>query len=254
MCSQRTYVILGVVGVIITVAVVLTLPLKGTFIRRCKGFKKYDCENLWSVFQQAYVGKDPCNVPMEAYDPLIAAAPFKPACNRMMFWSKTKNLVQHFNKKRECFLTLEKTLLGSVLRALTWCGEEGSSETFTSGCPDWRKCENNPVDSFWRRASAAFADVACGDVTAVLDGSIETPFDPESIFGSIELKRFKSPRVRSLKIVLFSGKKAVSNCMNPSLKDLQKELGAGITYSCTEMDKSQFNECSSAPETCGPCW
>ncbi|CAB1452487.1 unnamed protein product [Pleuronectes platessa] len=197
MCSQRTYVILGVVGVIITVAVVLTLPLKGTFIRRCKGFKKYDCENLWSVFQQAYVGKDPCNVPTEAYDPLIATAPFKPACNR------------HFTKKRECFLTLEKTLLGSVLRALTWCGEEGSSETFTSGCPDWRKCENNPVDSFWRSASAAFADVACGDVTAVLDGSIETPFDPKSIFGSIELKRFKSPRVRSLKIVLVSQKKAV---------------------------------------------
>ncbi|CAB1452488.1 unnamed protein product [Pleuronectes platessa] len=256
MCSRRTCVILGVIGVllgvIITVTVVLTLPLKRTFIRRCELFPGYDCENLWSVFQQAYVGKDPCNVPMEAYDPLIAAAPFKPACNRMMFWSKTKDLVQDFIKKRGCFLTLEKTLLGSVLDDLSWCGEEGSSETFKRFCR--RKCENNPVGSFWRRASAAFADVACGDVTTVLSGDIETPFDPKSIFGSIELKRFKSPRVRSLKIVLVSRKKALSNCMNPSFQDLQKELGPGITYSCTEMTESQFNECSSAPETCGPCW
>ncbi|XP_060950148.1 ADP-ribosyl cyclase/cyclic ADP-ribose hydrolase 1-like [Limanda limanda] len=263
--SRRTCVILGVVaGVLllcVTVAVVMvTVPhkperLEATFISRCELFQGYDCQKLWSAFQQAYVGKDPCKVPMESYDPLIAAAPFKPACNRMMFWSKTKDLVQEFTEKRGCFLTLEETVLGFVLDGLTWCGKEGSSETFTSGCPGWGECENNPVGSFWKRASAAFADVACGDVSAVLNGSIETPFSPKSIFGSIELKMFNSTKVRSLNIVLVSQENAVSNCTNASFKDLQRELDAGIKYNCKEMAESKFNECSPDPEKpCGPCW
>lgn len=45
----------------------------------------------------------------------------------MMFWSKTKNVVHDFTEKRDCFVTLEDTLLGSVLNGLTWCGKEGSS-------------------------------------------------------------------------------------------------------------------------------
>lgn len=47
----------------------------------------------------------------------------------MMFWSKTKDVVHDFTEKRDCFLTLEDTLLGSVLDGLTWCGKEGSSGT-----------------------------------------------------------------------------------------------------------------------------
>ncbi|XP_034998756.2 ADP-ribosyl cyclase/cyclic ADP-ribose hydrolase 1 [Hippoglossus stenolepis] len=262
--SRRTCAFLGVACVLllcVTVAVVMVTVrhkpdrLKGTFISRCELFQGYDCEMLWSAFKQAYVGKDPCKVPWEAYDPLIAAAPFKPSCNRMMFWSKTKDVVQDFTEKRGCFLTLEETVLGSVLDGLSWCGKEGSSETFTSGCPGWGDCENNPVGSFWRRVSAAFADVACGDVTAMLNGSIETPFSPTSIFGGIELKMFNSSRVKSLSIVLVSQENAVSNCTNASFKDLQIELDEGIKYNCTEVTESQLNECSSDPEKpCGPCW
>lgn len=44
-----------------------------------------------------------------------------------MFWSKTKDLVHDFTEKKDCFLTLEDTLLGSVVDGLTWCGKEGSS-------------------------------------------------------------------------------------------------------------------------------
>ena len=46
-------------------------------------FLRYDCQKLWDAFQLAYVGLDPCKVPAEAYDPFIAAAPLRPACNRV---------------------------------------------------------------------------------------------------------------------------------------------------------------------------
>lgn len=260
------FCVVAVLLVFIILAVVLGLTLRGktlhtsdtfqgTFIARCEKFSGYDCQKIWGVFQQAYVGRDPCNVPVEEYNPLIDAAPFKPACNRMMFWSKTKDVVHDFTEKRDCFGTLEETLLGSVLDGLTWCGKEGSSETFTTGCPRWTDCENNPVRSFWNRASAGFADAACGDVTAMLNGSIPTPFSPASIFGSIEVKRFNSTRVKSLNIVLVTQDNDVTNCTNPSLNDLQKELDTGIKYNCKEVAISQIQECSSHPEKpCGACW
>lgn len=44
-----------------------------------------------------------------------------------MLWSKTKEMVHDFTKKKDCFITLEDTVLGFVLDGLTWCGKEGSS-------------------------------------------------------------------------------------------------------------------------------
>ncbi|KAI9516711.1 hypothetical protein NQZ68_013768 [Dissostichus eleginoides] len=106
-----------------------------------------------------------------------------------MFWSKTKNLVRDLTKNRDDVVALEDTLLGSVLDGLTWCGEKGNS------------------------------DFACDDVTAILDGSIDTPFDPER-----------------------------ADCNNPSLKDLQRALDQGITYNCKEVTEAQIKKCSSDPK------
>ncbi|XP_068160461.1 ADP-ribosyl cyclase/cyclic ADP-ribose hydrolase 1-like [Antennarius striatus] len=247
---------------IIILAVVLGVTLrrstdqfKQTFISRCGNFEGYDCQKIWEAFEQSYIGKDPCQVPMEAYDPFIAVAPIKPACNRMMFWSKTKYVVHDFTEKRDCFITMEDTLMGFVLDGLTWCGKEGSKETFTTGCPGWTDCENNTVRSFWSRASAAYAEAACGHVTAMLNGSITAPFSPQSIFGSIEVQRLNATRVRSLNVALVTQENFVTNCTNASLKDLQETLDEGIKYSCEEVAEVQIQECSSNPETpCGACW
>lgn len=46
----------------------------------------------------------------------------------MMFWSKTKVVVHGFTEKRkDCFVTLEDTVLGYALNGLTWCGKKGSN-------------------------------------------------------------------------------------------------------------------------------
>lgn len=256
-------IVIVVLIVIVIIAVVLGLTLRqnksefeSTFLSRCEKFDQYDCKKLWGVFQQAYVNKDPCKVLVEAYDPLIAAAPFKPQCNKMMFWSKTKDVVHGFTAKRkDCFVTLEDTLLGSVLDGLTWCGKEGSKDTFTSGCPGWSECENNPVCSFWRSASAAFADVACGDVTAMLNGSINTPFNSTSIFASDEVPRFNASRVKKLNVVMVIQKNNISNCNHSSLKNLTQALDKGITYGCKDVSESRIQECGAKPEiACGACW
>ncbi|XP_067107528.1 ADP-ribosyl cyclase/cyclic ADP-ribose hydrolase 1-like [Osmerus mordax] len=234
--------------------------LKSTVITRCEKFVEStnisrDCQKLWNLFEQAYVGRDPCAVPPEAYNPLMAGTHLDPSCNRMMFWSKTKDLVHDFTEKRDCYQTLEDTLLGSVMDGLTWCGKEGTSETFTTGCPGWTDCDNNPVRSFWNRASAEFADAACGDVTAMLNGSIATPFSPTSVFATIEVKRFNSTRMNGLNVVLVTNKNDITTCENPSLKVLQKELDPKLKYSCKEVTQSNIQECMLSPDpACGACW
>lgn len=46
-------------------------------------FCSYDCNKVWAAFEQAYVGRNSCAVPMEAYDPFIASTPFNPVCNKV---------------------------------------------------------------------------------------------------------------------------------------------------------------------------
>ncbi|XP_008306381.1 ADP-ribosyl cyclase/cyclic ADP-ribose hydrolase 1-like [Cynoglossus semilaevis] len=245
-----------------TIVVVLMVVLinqqndfRHTFISRCEGFEGYDCKKLWKVFQQAYVGKSACKVPVEAYDPLLAEAPIQPACNRMMFWSRSKQVVHDFTEKTDCFITLEDTLLGSVLDGLSWCGKENSKETFTNNCPGWDECENNPVRSFWKKASAEYAHAACGGVTAMLNGSISPPYNSSSIFASVEVPRLNSTRVNSLTVVLVTQENSVSNCTNGSFEVLQKDLDEGIKYKCKEVALSWLQKCGSKPNpTCGPCW
>ncbi|KAM4719071.1 LOW QUALITY PROTEIN: ADP-ribosyl cyclase/cyclic ADP-ribose hydrolase 1-like [Anableps anableps] len=261
--------ILAVVAVVLLVlilAIVLGVTLsrkergqggdkfKETFMERCQNFKRNDCQHIWDVFQQAYVNRDPCEVPAEAYDPLIAAVHLESLCNRLLFWSKTKTLALDFAGKKDCFQTVEETLLGSVLNDMTWCGKKGSNETVTTGCPGWSDCVKNPVRSFWGRVSAAFGERCCENVTVMLNGSITTPFDSKSIFGSIEVKRFKSSR-ENLIVVLAIQKNSITNCTNPSLQNLTMELDKGIGYSCLEVPESQIEECASDPEKpCGACW
>lgn len=252
----------AVLLLVTVVAVVLGLLLrddphrvKTKFIARCKEYEGYDCQKLWDAFEQAYVGRDPCQVPREAYDPFIAAMAFEPTCNKMMFWSKTNDVVHDFTKERGCFLTVEDTILGYLLNGLTWCGKEGSSETFTADCPGWSDCENNPVRSYWNRASAAFADAACGKVTAMLNGSITAPFNPSSIFASVEVPRFNSSRVKSLNVVLVTKPNSTTNCGDASLMDLEKVLDEGIKYDCKEVAEARIEECASSTQiACGTCW
>lgn len=248
----------------ITLGTTSSSSLKATFMDRCKTFLKEndasssqnDCEKIWNAFKQAFVGRDPCDVPPEAYDTLIQTVSQDPACNRMLFWSKTKDIVHDFTEKRNCYLTMENTLLGSILDELTWCGRNNSQETLTSGCPGWSDCENNPVRSFWNKASAALAASACGEVYAMLNGSIDMPFNPTSIFASVEVKNFNSSIMTGLTVFLVTKETDMKTCENDaSLKDLQNQLDPNLKYACKTVPQSKIQTCIAQPQiACGDCW
>ncbi|KPP68623.1 hypothetical protein Z043_112684 [Scleropages formosus] len=128
----------------------------------CAAFSKKLCEDAWAAFARAFVGRDPCEVPVEAYDPLIYTIEQKSRCGRTLFWSKTKVLAHQFTQEKKCMVTVEDTLLGFIMDGLTWCGRNGSNGVFTTGCPGWTQCQLNPVRSFWGRVSAAVSGPHCG--------------------------------------------------------------------------------------------
>ncbi|KAG9331559.1 hypothetical protein JZ751_018831 [Albula glossodonta] len=237
---------------------------ESTIIGRCKAYlaknkedsSKNDCEEVWKAFSGAYLGKDPCEVSVEAYDPLMRAVSERPACDR-------------------------------------------------------------------------FAESACGDVAVMLNGSIDTPFAPDSIFASVEVKKFHSPKMKALKVVLvtkgkddnsvqysvpsppaqcstltpllssvqysdpspelsavlcplshsqcstltpllssvqysvpsalfnssFLGNIRKANCKNKSLQNLKDALDPRLSYECLEVPQSKIIDCTSHPDkACGNCW
>ncbi|XP_053349465.1 ADP-ribosyl cyclase/cyclic ADP-ribose hydrolase 1-like [Clarias gariepinus] len=225
------------------------LPLIGqcrSFIRKkTEVAKLIDCKKIWGTFKQAYVGRDPCDVPPEAYDPLLNSVKDDAACNTMLFWSQTNAVVHAFTKNRDCLVTVEDTLLGFMFKGLTWCSKNESKETFTTGCPDWSGCKNSPIQSFWLKASANFATTGCGKVSVMLNGSLDTPFNSSSIFASVEVKKLDPNKVEGLTILLVTNNTDSTTCKNPSFNNLKSSLNEKIAYYCREVPYFRVAGCIS---------
>eukprot|EP00066_Takifugu_rubripes_P026966 XP_011616232.1 PREDICTED: ADP-ribosyl cyclase/cyclic ADP-ribose hydrolase 1-like [Takifugu rubripes] len=59
----------------------------------------------------------------------------------------------------------------------------------------------------------------------MLNGSIATPFDTSSVFGSVEVLKLNSTKVRKLTVVLVTATTPVSDCSNESLQKIKAETG-----------------------------
>lgn len=228
-------------------------------MKACKDYPgKYDCENVWTSFVEAFVGKDPCKVPPEDYASLMNIAPPNSIRNKLLFWSKTQAIVDALAKKRpDCFMVSMDTLLGFVMNKLdVWCGKKGSKEIFTTGCPEWTKCVNNPVRSFWSQFSKALAMSASGSVHIVLSGSVPSPFSPDSILATEEIVNFNPSKISSLTVVVVQTSNTKS-CNTDNLKDLEKYLDHGLKakYTCKDVKESTINDCTNSKEkTCAECF
>ncbi|XP_041122535.1 ADP-ribosyl cyclase/cyclic ADP-ribose hydrolase 1-like [Polyodon spathula] len=147
-------------------------------------------------------------------------------------------------------MTLEDTLLGHMMDGLKWCGQQHSKEFNYNSCPEWNECEFNPVKSFWRRASANFAELACGNVMVMLNGSLDSPFNKQSIFGSVEIENFDPKKISYVRIWMIDSLKDRASCDSNSLKDLGTILNnRGLKFDCKDIDKSEILQCIKDPSS-----
>ncbi|KAM9712292.1 ADP-ribosyl cyclase/cyclic ADP-ribose hydrolase 1-like [Menidia menidia] len=108
-------------------------------------------------------------------------------------------------------------------------------------CPKWSACMNHPVYSLWRQASKTFSEMACGNVTVLLNGSIVNAFNRKSMFGSVELDSMNPQRVDhvNIKVVTNLAGPQIESCNQGSIVDLIQILQSrGFRWTCTDSDQT----------------
>uniref|UniRef100_A0A3Q3LQ79 ADP-ribosyl cyclase/cyclic ADP-ribose hydrolase n=2 Tax=Mastacembelus armatus TaxID=205130 RepID=A0A3Q3LQ79_9TELE len=201
---------------------------------------RYDCEEIWRQFEEAVVHQNSCNVTVEDYHQMFYAMPQTWPCDRFLFWSKTRTLMHSYAAVVRHLWTLEDTLVGYMFNDLIWCGQEEDSGFDFSSCPEWSACRNHPVYSLWRQASQNFAEMACGNITVLLNGSIVNAFNRKSMFGSVELDSLNPHRLDyvNIKVVTNLEGPKIESCSRGSIVDLIQILQSrGFRWTCTDNDQ-----------------
>ncbi|XP_067108189.1 ADP-ribosyl cyclase/cyclic ADP-ribose hydrolase 1-like [Osmerus mordax] len=224
-----------------------TPNLKQIVIGRCFDYitlvsptSRYDCEAIWREFEEAVVRRSPCNVKVKDYKRMFRSTPQSLPCDRLLFWSKTRDLMHSYAAVTRRFWTLEDTLVGYMFNDLVWCGQQEKDRGFDfNSCPEWSACVNHPVYSLWRRASQNFAEVACGNITVLLNGSIENAFNRKSMFASVELGSLNPRMVDHVNIKVVPNLEGpfIESCSQGSIINLIKILqDRGFHWTCTDND------------------
>ncbi|KAG9331562.1 hypothetical protein JZ751_018834 [Albula glossodonta] len=118
-----------------------------------------NCSAIWSAFREAFIYRDPCTA---------------------LFWEKNKRLVHRYSDVTRRMMPLGETLIGWLGDDLTWCGSATGDGLDHVSCPTTTECESNPVESFWRVASTAYANLSSGVIQVMLNGSVTDGTFPEN--------------------------------------------------------------------------
>lgn len=238
-----------------------TPNIKDIVVGRCYNYMtlvnpgiRYDCENIWSHFKAVVFLQPSCNVTVEDYHKMFHALSQNYPCDRFLFWSKTRTLMHSLTTVRPHFWTLEDTLVGYMFNDLIWCKHEEDSGFDFSACPVWSSCRNHPVYSLWLLASQNFAEMACGNITVLLNGSISNAFNRKSMFGSVELDHLNQQRVHYVNIHVvanFEGPQ-IESCRQGSVVDLIQILKSrGFRWTCTDNDQTlTMLQCLQSQSSC----
>ncbi|XP_072306452.1 ADP-ribosyl cyclase/cyclic ADP-ribose hydrolase 1 [Eucyclogobius newberryi] len=198
---------------------------------------RYDCEGIWLHFKAAVFSQPSCNVTAEDYHDMFHLMTQKWPCDTSLFWSKTRALMHSYAAVSPHLWTLEDTLVGYMFNDLIWCKQHEDEDFDFSACPEWSACKNHPVYSLWRQASQNFAEMACGNITVLLNGSISDAFNRTSMFGSVELDSLNPQRVHYVNIHVVASLKGpqIESCGQGSVEDLIHVLQTrGFRWTCTD--------------------
>ncbi|XP_072262520.1 ADP-ribosyl cyclase/cyclic ADP-ribose hydrolase 1-like [Pyxicephalus adspersus] len=244
-----------------------TANLKSIIIGRCYHYMSLypaigmkDCSRIWQELTEAVFRKDPCNITEEDYKKLGEVAAQTIPCDKSLLWSRTNQLVHRYTKATEDFMTLEDTFLGFLFNGLTWCGKPVTPGMNYNSCPAWNECSNNSLLSFWKIASAMFAQTSCGIVNVMLNGSADGAIArKESILRTVEIPRMNPDKVSEVRLWVIDDihGQDKNSCNSESLLELQQYIEEhNLNYSCIDNYKPvQALQCVENPDhhACNQC-
>ncbi|KAM3621594.1 uncharacterized protein V6R79_013288 [Siganus canaliculatus] len=156
---------------------------------------RIDCKAFLNKFKSAFVNKDPKTITPESYNPLKETFKLPAHQDRYLFWSGPAALVgTMMEKNNNHFYNIHDTVFGFLRGVDDFCGQKGSNEIITRGCPD------EPFKSYWKAASRAFAEAATGKVMVLLNDDMF--YDNTRYFATDELPYFNRNTVTQLQVLI----------------------------------------------------
>uniref|UniRef100_A0A8D0H577 ADP-ribosyl cyclase/cyclic ADP-ribose hydrolase n=1 Tax=Sphenodon punctatus TaxID=8508 RepID=A0A8D0H577_SPHPU len=201
-----------------------------------------NCSEIWKAFKSAFINKDPCNIFPSDYELFINLSLHAVPPDKSLFWENNQLLVTGYSDRARRFMPLSDTLFGGFGDFLTWCGKAGSPGIDYNSCPRTEECEHNPVESFWRIASANYAKQSSGVINILLNGSATGGAYPvQGFFAVYELPNFQKEKISEIQIWVMDdvGGPDLESCGKGSVQILENRLKAlGYSHTCTDNYRS----------------
>ncbi|XP_027795097.2 ADP-ribosyl cyclase/cyclic ADP-ribose hydrolase 2 isoform X3 [Marmota flaviventris] len=219
--------------------------LQSIFLGRCAEYcslvspelRDKNCTAIWEAFK-VVLDKDPCSVLPSDYDLFINLSRHSIPRDKSLFWENNHLLVTSYSENTRRFTSLSDVLYGRVADFLSWCRQKNGSGLDYQSCPTSEDCENNPVDSFWKRASIQYSRDSSGVIYVMLNGSEPTGAYPvKGFFADFEIPYFQKDKITRIEIWVMHeiGGTNVESCGEGSVKILEERLQAmGFRSSCVD--------------------
>ncbi|XP_036776973.2 ADP-ribosyl cyclase/cyclic ADP-ribose hydrolase 2 [Manis pentadactyla] len=217
--------------------------LRSIFLGRCADYsallspaqRDKNCTAIWEAFK-VVLDKDPCSVFPSDYDLFINLSRHTIPRDKSLFWENNHLLVTSYAENTRRLMPLSDVLYGRVGDFLSWCRKKNASGLDYESCPTSEDCENNPVDSFWKRASMQYSQESSGVIHVMLNGSEPTGAYPvKGFFADFEIPYFQKNKITRIEIWVMHdiGKPKVESCGEGSVKILEDRLEEmGFRHSC----------------------
>lgn len=218
--------------------------LESIFLGRCDEYssqllspeeREKNCTAIWEAFK-VVLDKDPCSVLPSDYDLFINLSKHALPRDKSLFWENNHLLVMSFSEKARRLMPLCDVLYGRVGDFLSWCRQKNASGLDYESCPSSEDCENNPVDSYWKRASIQYSTDSSGVIYVMLNGSEpKGAFPVKGFFADFEIPYLQKDKITRIEIWVMHdiGLPKVESCGEGTVKILEDRLKAlGFQYSC----------------------
>ncbi|XP_031292932.1 ADP-ribosyl cyclase/cyclic ADP-ribose hydrolase 2 isoform X1 [Camelus dromedarius] len=221
-----------------------TVPhLQSIFLGRCAEYsalgspelRDKNCTAIWEAFK-VVLDKNPCSVVPSDYDLFLNLSWHSIPRDKSLFWENNHLLVTSYAENGRRFMPLCNVLYGRVGDFLSWCRQENTSGLDYQSCPTAEDCENNPVDSYWKRASVQYAKDSSGVIYVMLNGSEPRGAYPvKGFFADFEIPHLQKDKITRIEIWVMHdiGGPIIESCGEGSVKTLEERLERlGFQYSC----------------------
>nr|XP_023421576.1 ADP-ribosyl cyclase/cyclic ADP-ribose hydrolase 2-like isoform X2 [Cavia porcellus] len=217
--------------------------LRSIFLGRCAEYITLlspqlgdrNCTAIWEAFK-VVLDKDPCSVLPSDYDLFINLSRHSIPRDKSLFWENNHLLVTSYSENARRFMPLCDVLYGRLGDFLSWCRQENASGLDYQSCPTSEDCENNAVDSYWKRASMQYSRDSSGVIYVMLNGSESKGAYPvKGFFADFEIPYLQKDKVTQIEIWVMHDIEGpnVESCGEGSVKILEERLKAmGFQYRC----------------------